>query len=302
MKNKAQRARIDKLQEIHERSAREMEVKKSPKKRLLLVLLLNFELLSDMRFAVVQIIIVGLRNPKNMQFVLILALQVIILALVIIKVLFVRSENGKRVGLMNTAQEVSISLFVFLIVLLENRNDIVQYLMVIALSISIIAEVIIIVLEVTKDVAEVFVTCIKKNIKRVQRKSEGCHTPIRSVKQNNGKPAKRVQNQNPGLNRVVKEAKKKRAKKVNKKIESRSNKYDSTKGQEAEQEAKDHKKRSRMRFPRQGVRIKRKQKKKRSKLKDHLQNNFSGNVKRIKIHRPLENQRLINSEQVNDKR
>ena len=207
MKEKVQRAKSNHLQEF-ENSIREKN-KKNSKKNLLLVLLLNFELVSDMRFAIVQILIVTMRKPKEVQFSLILALQVIIMGLATIKLLFVRSEEGKSVNLINTVQEVSISLFVLLIVLMENKNDMVEYLMVIALSVSIIAEIIVIMLEVIKDVVEVFVRFIKKKNNKVQYKSEVGQTPFTSVQENKVEPAKRVLKQNPSVNQIVEGDKKK---------------------------------------------------------------------------------------------
>ena len=65
MKGKVQRAKSNHLQEFENSAEENIKNKKTPQKSLLLVLLLNFELVSDMRFAVVQIVIVGLRKPKK---------------------------------------------------------------------------------------------------------------------------------------------------------------------------------------------------------------------------------------------
>ena len=133
----------------------------------------KFELISDLRFAVIQIMICSLREPAMLQFLVIIGLQIFMTLFALIKLLFVKTEDSRLVEVGNVIQEVSITVFILLIVLLNNRSDMVQYLMVIALSIAIILELVIIMIEVVKDIILVILGKCKKrkNKNQISQKS-----------------------------------------------------------------------------------------------------------------------------------
>ena len=232
-----------------------------------------------------------------MQFALILALQVTIMTLATIKLMFVRSEEGKRVDLINTIQEASISLFVLLIVLLKNKNDFVQYLMVIALSVSIIAEIIIIVLEVIKDVVEVFVTFLRKKTNRVRQQKEGGQTPITSV-QGSSDQEKVVMKESPRNLKIncrgQGKGKKNQDPKVKKKQKKQREKnFKSTKAVQNKKGISNEipNKRRKIKFPSRRMRFRGNPNKKSSKFKAHLKKRFGGDGRARRINISIPSQR-----------
>ena len=157
----------------------------------------KFELISDVRFMVVQTMICSLREPAFLQFQVIFTLQLMMTALSVIKLMFSKSSEGKMVEFGSVIQEVSITVFILLIVLLNNRSDMVQYLMVIALSIAILIELMLILIEVITDVVLVIVNKCKgrKKRKELNFEEEGVKKDEKTKRKNSSQNGKNSEGQ-----------------------------------------------------------------------------------------------------------
>ena len=140
--------------------------KDSGSSHLTYLVLSKFELLSDVRFMVIQLSLVVLREPKQLQFMVILSLQITMMLLALIKLVNPSSKDGKIVEVVSVFQEVSIAFFMALIVMSGTQSDGVEYLVVIMLALAIIMELASILIEVVSDVvAVVLMKLIRKKKK-----------------------------------------------------------------------------------------------------------------------------------------
>ena len=142
------------------------------KKSLFKKIFAEFDLISDMRFIIVQTLIFSLREPSLLQFGIIWGIQLVITSLALIRLLFYKTEQKKLVQFCEAFQELSIAAFILLIVILKISSDKVQYLLLISLSVAIIAEFLLILIEVVKDVIIGVVIWRQKRIKKGLQKQK----------------------------------------------------------------------------------------------------------------------------------
>ena len=159
----------------------------------------KFEEVSDMRFILVQTLLASLTNSPRFQISLILLIQVVLMLIAVMRYLLVNNRSeSKYIRICSMVQEVSISIFLLLIPVMNLKDENIQYLIVILLSVAIIFEFVIMVEEVVKDALKVFLSFFvsRKRRRRVFSESE------RATKRGGSNPPKNELNRNNDVNQV----------------------------------------------------------------------------------------------------